>query len=69
MENESDLEYLARTNKLQEAIDFTIKYATDARWDIVVKAMETFKSGCQKKIIDDRGWNYVVYGRTSGTSE
>ncbi len=32
-------------NIVADAIDFTLKYCTNARWDIVTRAMEVFEAG------------------------
>jgi hypothetical protein len=47
--------------QIQCAIDWTIKYATDARWDIVGQAMKIMETECVKKISDER-WSPLVLG-------
>lgn len=41
------------------SIDWNLKYARDARWDIVGKAMRTFRDGFVKKINDD-SWHTII---------
>lgn len=41
------------------AIDWLLKYARDARWDIVGRAMEVFNWGFMKKRSDD-GWHTIL---------
>lgn len=44
---------MVNTYEVGNAIDWLYKYARDARWDIVGKAMETLKAGFTKKLNDD----------------
>lgn len=41
------------------SIDWNIKYARDARWDIVTRAMEVYQAGFVKKLNDD-GWQTLL---------
>lgn len=41
------------------AIDWNLKYARDARWDIVGRAMEVYEAGFVKKLNDD-GWHTLI---------
>src|SRR5512146_101414 len=41
------------------AIDWNIRYARDARWDIVKRAMMTLEAGFTKKMNDD-GWHTLL---------
>lgn len=41
------------------SIDWNLKYARDARWDIVGRAMEVFQAQFVKKINDD-GWHTIL---------
>lgn len=42
--------------EVANSIDWLLKYARDARWDIVSRAMEVFEAGFVKKLNDD-GWH------------
>ncbi|MCK5608430.1 hypothetical protein KAR91_41500 [Candidatus Pacearchaeota archaeon] len=50
------------TYDIGAAIDWNLKYARDARWDIVGRAMEVMEAQFTKKMNDD-GWHTVI---TSG---
>ena len=41
------------------AIDWNLKYARDARWDIIGRAMEVYEAGFVKKLNDD-GWHTML---------
>ncbi len=41
------------------AIDWNIKYARDARWDVIGRAMEVLRSQFVKKMNDD-GWHTII---------
>ena len=41
------------------SIDYLLKYARDARWDVVGRAMEVLESSFVKKMNDD-GWHTVI---------
>jgi len=45
--------------EIGNAIDWLLKYARDARWDIVGRAMEVFRAGFTKKMNDD-GWHTLL---------
>jgi hypothetical protein len=47
------------TYDIGSAIDWNIKYARDARWDIVTRANEVFRAGFTKKMNDD-GWQVII---------
>ena len=47
------------TYDIGSAIDWTLKYARDARWDIVGAAMEVLQSSFVKKLNDD-GWHTLM---------
>ena len=60
------------------SIDYLLKYARDARWDVVVRAMEVLEASFVKKMNDD-GWhtllaagvdrNIVVYDSDANASQ
>jgi hypothetical protein len=66
------------TYDIANAIDYLLKYARDARWDIVGRAMEVLENGFVKKMNDD-GWhtllaagvdrNIVVYDADAGAGQ
>ncbi len=47
------------TYDVGNAIDWNLKYARDARWDIVQRANEVFRGGFTKKMNDD-GWQVIL---------
>ena len=47
------------TYDIGNAIDYLLKYARDARWDIVGRAMEVLEAGFVKKMNDD-GWHTIL---------
>lgn len=47
------------TYDVTSAIDWNLKYARNARWDIVGRAMEVLESGFTKKLNDD-GWHTII---------
>lgn len=47
------------TYDVGSSIDWLLKYARDARWDIVSKAMEVLKASFVKKANDD-GWHTIL---------
>jgi len=47
------------TFDIGNAIDWLLKYARDARWDIVGRAMEVLEGGFTKKMNDD-GWHVLL---------
>lgn len=47
------------TYSIANSIDFLLKYARDARWDIVERALQVMASGFRKKMNDD-GWHTVI---------
>ena len=47
------------TYDIGNAIDWNMKYARDARWDVVGRAMEVLEAGFVKKWNDD-GWNTII---------
>jgi hypothetical protein len=51
------------TYDIGAAIDWNLKYARDARWDVVGRAMEVMEAQFTKKMNDD-GWHTLI---TSGT--
>jgi len=53
------------TYEVGSSIDFAMKYARDARWDIVGRAMQVLEASFTRKMNDD-GWRtllYAGYGR------
>jgi len=53
------------TYEVGSSIDFAMKYARDARWDIVGRAMQVIEASFTRKMNDD-GWRtllYAGYGR------
>jgi len=49
------------TYDIANAIDYLLKYARDARWDVVGRAMEVLEAGFVKKMNDD-GWHTLLAG-------
>lgn len=47
------------TYDIANAIDYLLKYARDARWDVVGRAMEVLEGGFVKKMNDD-GWHTIL---------
>ena len=47
------------TYDIGSSIDWTLKYARDARWDIVSRAMEVLEASFVKKLNDD-GWHTLL---------
>lgn len=47
------------TYDIGSSIDWNLKYARDARWDIVGRAMEVLEASFVKKLNDD-GWHTVI---------
>jgi hypothetical protein len=66
------------TYDIGASIDYLLKYARDARWDVVGRAMEVLEAGFVKKMNDD-GWhtllaagvdrNIVVYDSDASASQ
>jgi hypothetical protein len=66
------------TYDVGSSIDYLLKYARDARWDVVGRAMEVLEGSFVKKLNDD-GWhtlmaagvdrNIVVYDSDANTSQ
>jgi hypothetical protein len=52
-------ELFVQTFKIANAIDWDLDYAKDARWDIIARAMDAFRSGFTKRNNDD-GWHVVT---------
>jgi hypothetical protein len=50
---------MVNTYGITNSIDFLLRYAREARWDIVARAMQVLESGFVKKINDD-GWHTVL---------
>lgn len=47
------------TYRIANSIDWLLRYARDARWDIVQRCMQVMEAGFSKKINDD-GWHTVI---------
>lgn len=47
------------TYDVGNTIDWNLKYARDARWDVMSRAMEVLRAGFTKKINDD-GWQTIL---------
>jgi len=47
------------TFRIGQGIDFLLKYAREARWDIVSRALEVMEAGFVKKMNDD-GWHTLL---------
>ena len=47
------------TYRVVNAIDWLLKYAREARWDIVARCMQVLEAGFRKKINDD-GWHTLL---------
>ena len=50
---------MVNTYGITNSIDFLLRYAREARWDIIARAMQVLESGFVKKINDD-GWHTVL---------
>lgn len=50
---------MVNTYGITNSIDFLLRYAREARWDIVARAMQVLESGFVKKINDD-GWHTIL---------
>ncbi len=48
-----------QTFKVANAIDWDLKYAREARWNIVARAMEVLEAGFVRKLNDD-GWHALI---------
>jgi len=51
------------TYQVGNAIDWPLKYARTARWDIIARAMEILEAGFVKKMNTD-GWRVLIYAAT-----
>lgn len=47
------------TYSISSSIDFLLRYAREARWDIVARAMQVLEAGFVKKMNDD-GWHTIL---------
>ena len=47
------------TYSITSSIDYLLRYARDARWDIVARAMQVLEAGFTKKMNDD-GWHTIL---------
>jgi hypothetical protein len=47
------------TFRIGNAIDWDLRFARDARWDIVARAVEVYKKGYVRKINED-GWHTIL---------
>lgn len=47
------------TYRLANAIDWDLRYARDARWDIVSRALQVYRAGFVRKINED-GWHTIL---------
>ena len=50
---------LLPTYSITSSIDFLLRYAKEARWDIVARAMQVLEAGFVKKMNDD-GWHTIL---------
>jgi len=50
---------MVNTYGITNSIDFLLRYAREARWDVVARAMQVLESGFVKKINDD-GWHTIL---------
>ena len=50
---------MINTYGITNSIDFLLKYAREARWDVVARAMQLLEAGFVKKINDD-GWHTLL---------
>ena len=50
---------MVNTYGITNSIDFLLRYAREARWDVVARAMKVLESGFVKKINDD-GWHTIL---------
>jgi hypothetical protein len=53
------------TFDIGSSIDYLLKYARDARWDVVGRAMEVLEAGFVKKMNDD-GWHTILAAGVGG---
>jgi hypothetical protein len=58
-------ELYIQTYKIANAIDWDLDYARDARWDVISRALDVYKSGFTKRLNDD-GWHVVLATANSG---
>ena len=47
------------TYSITSSIDYLLRYAREARWDIVARAMQVLEAGFTKKLNDD-GWHTIL---------
>ena len=52
-------ELYVNTYEIANSIDWPLRYARDARWDVIADAMDVFHYGFTRKLNDD-GWNTLV---------
>jgi len=50
---------MVNTYGITNSIDFLLRYAREARWDVVARAMQVLESGFVKKLNDD-GWHTIL---------
>jgi hypothetical protein len=50
---------MVNTYGITNSIDFLLRYAREARWDIVARAMQVLEAGFVKKLNDD-GWHTIL---------
>jgi hypothetical protein len=50
---------MVNTYGITNSIDFLLRYAREARWDIIARAMQVLESGFVKKLNDD-GWHTIL---------
>lgn len=50
---------MLRTYEVAQTIDWSLKYARDARWDIVGRAMQILEAGFVRKMNND-GWHTIL---------
>lgn len=54
------------TFKIGNAIDWSLDYARDARWDVVARAIEVFTNGFVQRL-NDEGWHVVLAAANSNS--
>jgi hypothetical protein len=50
---------MVNTYGITNSIDFLLRYAREARWDIIARGMQVLESGFVKKLNDD-GWHTIL---------
>lgn len=54
------------TYQIENAVSWALRYARDARWDVVRKAVDVFVDGFTRTM-NDEGWHVILYAANSNT--